>query len=242
MVWGIGMKLRLSVGAVTLALLPGIASAQALVCTPPGTPPRPNPELPTAEQPQRVLPIGGYTLAITWAPQFCRNGGFTPSARFECGSGNRFGFTLHGLWPDGIGKEWPQYCTATDLVPPPVIKGMLCSTPSAQLIQHEWAKHGTCMGTTPAAYFARSSAMYAKLRYPDMDALSRRPLTVGQFAAAFAASNPGIPASAVRVTTKSGWLDELWLCLDRRFAYERCRPNSGGLPGNARLKIWRGRR
>jgi ribonuclease T2 len=242
MVWGIGMKLRLSLGAVTLALLPGIASAQALVCTPPGTPPRPNPELPTAEQPQRVLPIGGYTLAITWAPQFCRNGGFTPSARFECGSGNRFGFTLHGLWPDGIGKEWPQYCTATDLVPPPVIKGMLCSTPSAQLIQHEWAKHGTCMGTTPAAYFARSSAMYAKLRYPDMDALSRRPLTVGQFAAAFAASNPGIPASAVRVTTKSGWLDELWLCLDRRFAYERCRPNSGGLPGNARLKIWRGRR
>jgi ribonuclease T2 len=213
-----------------------------LVCTPPGTPPRPNPELPTTDQPQRVLPIGGYTLAITWAPQFCRNGGFTPSARFECGSGNRFGFTLHGLWPDGVGKDWPQYCTATDLVPPPVIKGMLCSTPSAQLIQHEWAKHGTCMGTTPAAYFARSSAMYAKLRYPDMDALSRRPLTVGQFAAAFAKSNPGIPASAVRVTAKSGWLDELWLCLDRRFAYERCKPNTGGLPGNARLKIWRGRR
>lgn len=123
-----------------------------------------------------------------------------------------------------------------------MIKALLCSTPSAQLIQHEWAKHGTCMGTTPAAYFARSSAMYAKLRYPDMDALSRRPLTVGQFAAAFAQSNPGIPASAIRVTAKSGWLDELWLCLDRRFAYERCKPNTGGLPGNARLKIWRGRR
>ena len=119
---------------------------------------------------------------------------------------------------------------------------MLCSTPSAQLIQHEWAKHGTCMGTTPAAYFARSSAMYAKLRYPDMDALSRRPLTVGQFAAAFARSNPGIPASAIRVTAKGGWLDELWLCLDRRFAYERCKANTGGLPGNARLKIWRGQR
>jgi len=236
------MKLRLSAGVVALALLPGIANAQALVCTPPGTPPRPNPDLPTADQPQRVLPIGGYTLAITWAPQFCRNGGFTPSARFECGSGNRFGFTLHGLWPDGVGKDWPQYCTTTDLVPPAVIKGMLCSTPSAQLIQHEWAKHGTCMGTTPTAYFARSSAMYAKLRYPDMDALSRRPLTVGQFAAVFAASNPGIPADAIRVTTKSGWLDELWLCLDRRFAYERCKPNTGGLPGNARLKIWRGHR
>ena len=30
-----------------------------------------------------------------------------------------------------------------------------------------------------------SSAMYAKLHYPDMDGLSRRPLTAGQFAAAF---------------------------------------------------------
>jgi ribonuclease T2 len=236
------VKARAALAALTALTLPGIANAQALVCAPPGTPPRPNPDLPTADQPQRVLPIGGYTLAITWAPQYCRNGGFTPSARFQCGSGNRFGFTLHGLWPDGVGKDWPQYCTATDLVPPPVIKGMLCSTPSAQLIQHEWAKHGTCMGTTPAAYFARSSAMYAKLRYPDMDALSRRPLTVGQFAAAFARSNPGIPASAVRVTAKSGWLDELWLCLDRRFAYERCKPNTVGLPENARLKIWRGRR
>lgn len=236
------MKLLLPFAAIAAALLPGLAHAQALVCTPSGNPPRPNPELPSADQPRRVLPIGGYTLAITWGPEFCRNGGFAPSARFQCGSGNRFGFTLHGLWPDGIGKQWPQYCTTTDLVPPAVIKGMLCSTPSAQLIQHEWAKHGTCMGTTPAAYFARSSAMYAKLRFPDMDALSRRPLTVGQFAAAFAASNPDIPATAIRVTAKSGWLDELWLCLDTRFAYTRCKAGSGGLPANARLKIWRGRR
>ena len=236
------MKLAASIAAIAVVLAPGIASAQALVCTPSANPPRPKPELPSADHPRRVLPIGGYTLAITWGPQFCRNGGFTPAARFQCGSGNRFGFTLHGLWPDGIDKDWPQYCTTTDLLPPAVIKGMLCSTPSAQLIQHEWAKHGTCMGTTPAAYFARSSAMYAKLRYPDMDALSRGPLTAGQFAAAFAAANPGIPANAIRVTAKRGWLDELWLCLDTRFGYTRCKPGTGGLPANARLKIWRGHR
>ena len=236
------MKLAASIAAIAVVLAPGIASAQALVCTPSANPPRPKPELPSADQPRRVLPIGGYTLAITWGPQFCRNGGFTPAARFQCGSGNRFGFTLHGLWPDGIDKDWPQYCTTTDLLPPAVIKGMLCSTPSAQLIQHEWAKHGTCMGTTPAAYFARSSTMYAKLRYPDMDALSRGPLTAGQFAAAFAAANPGIPANAIRVTAKRGWLDELWLCLDTRFGYTRCKPGTGGLPANARLKIWRGHR
>lgn len=236
------MKVAAAIVALTATLAPAAATAQAKVCAVPGAIPAPRPDLPSFDQPRRVLPIGGYTLALTWNPQFCRNGGFTPAARFQCGSGNRFGFTLHGLWPDGMGKDWPQYCTATDIVPAPVIRGMMCTTPSAQLIQHEWAKHGTCMGTTPAAYFARSSGLYAKIRYPDMDALSRGPLTVGQFAAAFAAANPGIPASAVRVTAKGGWLDELWLCLDTRLTYIRCKPGTGGLPANASLKIWRGSR
>ncbi len=228
--------------AAALALTPAVASAQALVCAAPGEPARPRPDLPTASQPQRVLPIGSYTLAITWSPQFCRDGGFTPAARFQCGSGNRFGFTLHGLWPDGVGKDWPQYCTATTLLPPATIRSMMCATPSPQLIQHEWAKHGTCMGITPTAYFGKSSALYAKLRYPDMNALSRGPLTVGQFVAAFAAANPGVPADAVRVTAKRGWLDELWLCLDTRFRYERCKAGTGGLAADASLKIWRGKR
>ncbi|MEO5938293.1 MAG: ribonuclease T2 [Sphingomonas sp.] len=228
--------------AAVVALAPSVASAQALVCIPPNAPPRPVPDLPTASQPQRVLPIGGYTLAITWSPQFCRTGGFTPTARFRCGDGNRFGFTLHGLWPDGEGKDWPQYCRATTVLPPATVKGVMCATPSAQLIQHEWAKHGTCTGLTPGGYFGKSSALYAKLRYPDMNALSRGPLTVGQFTAAFAAANPGVPAGAVRVTATRGWLDEIWLCLDTRLNYARCKAGTGGLAANASLKIWRGKR
>ncbi|MEV9253411.1 hypothetical protein AB0162_29715, partial [Klebsiella pneumoniae] len=79
------------------------------------------------------------------------------------------------------------------------------------------------MGTTPDAYFSKSTGLYAKLRYPDMDALSRKPLNAGQLAEAIAAANPGVPANAVRVTVNAmGWLDELWLCLDKRFAYTRC--------------------
>ena len=228
--------------AAAALVAPGVASAQAVMCAAPATPPQPVPDLSSADQPRRVLPIGGYTLAISWSPQFCRDGGFTPAARFQCGSGNRFGFTLHGLWPDGIGKDWPQYCAATPLLPPTTIKGMMCATPSAQLIQHEWAKHGTCTGMIPADYFGKSSRLYARLRYPDMSALSRGPLTVGQFTAAFAAANPGVPAEAVRVTAKRGWLDELWLCLDTRLAYTRCKAGTGGLAANASLKIWRGRR
>ncbi|MBN8807083.1 MAG: ribonuclease T [Sphingomonas sp.] len=235
------MKTGWLAGAIAM-LTPGIATAQALVCTPPANPPRPVPDLPSADQPARNLPIGSYTLAITWAPQFCRNGGFSPAARFQCGGGNRFGFTLHGLWPDGLGKDWPQYCAATPILPPATIRRTMCATPSAQLVQHEWAKHGTCTGWRPDAYFAKSTGLYAKLRYPDMNRLSRGPLTVGQFADAFARANPGVPANAIRVTAHDGWLDELWLCLDTKLRYERCKAGTGGLAVDASLKIWRGRR
>jgi len=235
------MKRFARIVATAVLVAPGVANAQALLCAAPANLARPAPDLPSVSQPRRVLPIGGYTLAITWSPQFCRDGGFTPAARFQCGSGNRFGFTLHGLWPDGVGKDWPQYCAATPVLPPATVKGMMCATPSVQLIQHEWAKHGTCTGLTPAAYFGKASGLYERLRYPDMNALSRGPLTVGQFTAAFAAANPGVPADVVRVTAKRGWLDELWLCLDTRLNYERCRAGTGGLAANASLKIWRGR-
>ena len=230
-------------GLLAALTLPGVAGAQSYHCAVPSTLPRPRPDLASASQPQRLRPIGGYTLALTWAPEYCHKNARDPSAKFECQSGNRFGFTLHGLWPDGIGKEWPQYCTTTALLPPTVIKQHLCSTPSSQLLQHEWAKHGTCMQTTPADYFAKSTGLYGKLRFPDMDALSRAPLNAGQLAAAFATANPGVPANAVRVTTNAkGWLDELWLCLDKNFGYTRCAVGSGGVSATTAVKIWRGKR
>ena len=237
------MKLKF---VALLALgLPGVAQAQANQCVIPRTVPTPHPDLPTADQPKRVLPIGSYTLAISWAPQYCRSNAQEASARFQCGSGNRFGFTLHGLWPDGKGKDWPQYCQAAPILPAAEIRKNLCATPSAQLLQHEYAKHGTCMGVTPAQYFARSTALFAKLRSPDMAALSRRRgLTAGQVAAAYARVNPGLTPAMIRVTAgRGGWLDELWLCLDTRLAYARCAPNQdGGLATSAPVKIWRGAR
>ena len=231
--------------AVIAALAaPGLASAQAYSCAIPAGRMQVRPDLPDQSQPRRLLPIGGYTLAITWAPQYCQDHAREPSARFECRGGNRFGFTLHGLWPDGIGKDWPQYCTATQVLPQVLIKRHLCATPSAQLIQHEWAKHGTCMPrTSPAQFFDRSNALYARLRYPDVDALSRRPLTVGRLAAAMARANKGLEADMMRITaTRRGWLDEIWLCLDKGFRYARCPAHQGGLPTRAKLKIWRGSR
>jgi len=237
------MIVRLAIAAAALAA-PAALHAQAYRCAAPAGDQRPHPDLPTADQPRRLLPIGSYTLAITWAPQYCHEHAREPAARFQCRSGNRFGFTLHGLWPDGVGEQWPQYCQATPLLPREVIRRNICATPSAQLLQHEWSKHGTCMpGYTPARYFARSTSLYAKLRFPDMDALSRRPLTAGRLAAAIAAANPGMSPDMMRVTAnRQGWLDEIWLCLDTAFAYRRCPAHQGGLAANASVRIWRGAR
>jgi ribonuclease T2 len=231
------------VAVSVLSLLPGIAAAQPLSCVPPARLQQPRPDLPTANEPRRVLPVASYTLALTWTPGFCRANGNRPDARFQCGGANRFGFTLHGLWPDGFGRQWPQYCTKTQIVPPTIRSSTLCATPSEQLIQHEWAKHGTCTSMSMAGYFEQSTKLYRGLRYPDMNALSRRTVTVAQFKDAMAAANPGLPANAIRVTTtRQDWLDELWLCLDTRFRYQRCRPNSGGAADGALVKIWRGGR
>lgn len=232
---------RWMAGLAGLAALAGSsgAAAQAPECRPPGQLQVPRPELPSANEPRRSLPIGSYTLALTWTPGFCRAHRGDPKTAFQCGSGAQFGFTLHGLWPDGVGAQWPQYCEATGILPPAVIRGAVCATPSEQLLQHEWAKHGTCMGTTPAAYFGRSTALYRDLRFPDMDALSRQGPTVGEFKRTFASLNRAVPASAIRVTLNRGWLDELWLCLDKQFRYTSCRPSSGGASDDARMRIWR---
>ena len=154
------------------------------------------------------MAIASYTLALSWSPQQCRgaNGNRDP---LRCTQKiGRFGFTLHGLWPDGAGATWPQYCRKTTLLASNIIRQNICATPSVDLIQHEWAKHGTCMARDPADYFARSQALYRAIVDPDMNALSRQKgLTVGAFIDAFSAANPRIPAAAIRVTTTpaAGW-------------------------------------
>lgn len=232
-------KLLLGIAGTGLALLPGMASAQALMCRPAAGVERPRPDLPDARQPRRILPIGSYTLALTWNPGLCRADAANPENRFRCSRSARFGFTLHGLWPDGMGREWPQYCRPADLLPRQVLRANLCTTPSVQLLQHEWAKHGTCMTTKPELYFNLSRAFYQSLRYPDMAALARRPtLTVGQFAEAFARANKGLRADMLRVTTVRGnWLSEIWLCMDRALEFTRCPSHQGGASTTSYLRI-----
>ncbi|GGO97592.1 ribonuclease T2 family protein [Stakelama pacifica] len=227
--------------AALVCAAPGVAAAQSYQCNIPERIAPPHAEGPTQGQPRRVLPIGGYTLAISWSPQQCAHRSDISSS-FQCDPENRFGFTLHGLWPDGKREnQWPQYCKAAPVLPQTVIRRHICTTPSAQLLQHEYAKHGTCTGMTPTTYFATSARLFGNLRYPDMAALSRkRDLTAGQLARAIAAANPGITTRMMRLTAdKRGWLQEVWLCLDTRLRYRACPAFEKSLPDDQPIRIRR---
>ena len=229
------------VGAAIVLALPSLASAQALSCAVPGEIARPHVDSPSPDTPRRILPIASYTLAISWAPEFCHGNTDAKAFSFECGSGNRFGWTLHGLWPDGAGKDWPQYCRPVPLLPEATIRANLCATPSVQLQQHEWAKHGSCMNIPADTYFKRATGLFARLKFPDMVALAaQRDLTAQTLASAFAEANRGMIPDMLRVTTnRTGWVQEIWFCHDLQLRLTRCRADTGGVVGSTRLKLAR---
>lgn len=225
---------RIALAALGL-VFPASALAEVPQCRVP--PQVSTPALPAPDGPRRVLPITGYTLALSWSPEYCRTRARDSRAAFQCGGKlGRFGFILHGLWPEGRPGMWPQWCPATPLSAETVRRN-LCMTPSPDLLAHEWAKHGACMTTAPDAYFKSGADLLRTMRFPDMNRLSRRPgLTAGDLRAAFRS----IPATALRVKTNPrGWLEEVHICYGKDFLPTAC--TDRGAADSAPLKVWRGR-
>lgn len=226
---------------VGLALLACAAplSAQAYQCRVPAkvsVPPiRP-------DGPARRVPITGYTLALTWTPEFCKGREHRAGDAMQCGGTiGRFGIVVHGLWPEGRGT-WPQWCPTPRKLTPAEARRNLCMTPSTRLLAHEWSKHGACMTRRPEAYFKAARILFDGLRLPDFDRLSKDPeLSAGLVRTRFAAANPGWRPEAVGlVVNERGWLQEMRLCYDRRFMPQACDRRRFGPKDGAAVKIWRG--
>jgi len=221
-----------------LLLVSACSEKDGPACEVPADLPRPMLEGATSDQPKRILPIGGYTLAVSWTPEYCVNRMSSPQDRIRCGAAKPFGFTLHGLWPDGEGALWPQFCTPARLVPDKDIRDHLCASPSPQLIQHEWEKHGTCMSKTPADYLAKSRSLYQELRYPEMEKLHGQTIRAADFQKLFADANPGMAPDQMRLEVgKTGWLEEVWICLDEGFHRRTCPAHQGGALPEQIVKI-----
>lgn len=222
-----------------LALLPAPALAQAYQCTLPSRPEAVGRITPDGE-PRRTA-IAGYTLAASWSPDYCKTSGDAGSMQCS-GRNGRFGFILHGLWPEAAWGPSPQWCATQPQPRPADLRRNLCMTPSSRLLAHEWAKHGSCMAKTPAQYFNAAQALWRSIRWPDADRISRQDgLTAGDFRRAFVVANPAwTPEQVGLQVSKTGWLREVRLCYSRRFLPKRCDRAKFGPADSTQLKIWRG--
>lgn len=225
--------------ALPATLLPASALAQAYQCAPPRVvgPVRPV----TPDGPPRRTAVAGYTLAASWSPEYCKTARDTRSMQCARAHG-RFGFVLHGLWPESARGPSPQWCATGPTPGPASLRPHLCMTPSAGLLVHEWAKHGTCMVRTPEKYFKVSAILWRSIRWPDADRLSRRKgLTVGDLRGEFVDANRYWSRESVGVElSRNGWLRELRLCYGRDFLPARCPRAQFGPPDATPMKVWRG--
>lgn len=231
--------LRAALPLAAALAIPTSASAQAYQCRMPDriSVPQVKPD-----GPGRTLPVSGYTLALSWAPEFCkRRQGQSRHATQCSGRNGRFGLVVHGLWPNAR-STWPQWCPTPRRPSPAETRRNLCMMPSPSLIARQWAKHGSCMTRLPATYFKVTRILWKSLRLPDYDRISRQDgLTAGDIRRAFADANARWEPGHVGVKLNSrGWLQELRLCYGKDFMPTRCDRARWGAPDGARAKIWRG--
>ncbi len=230
------MKRALSLLALAALALAQPAFGQALECRPPAQLELPQPR--AQNEPTIRAAVSGYTLAISWSPEFCRGpGGRSTRNAMQCGGENgHFGFVLHGLWPEARSGPAPQWCAPPAPIAPQTYRDNLCMTPVPWLLQHEWAKHGTCMARDPARYFRVAAVLWRSVRLPDPSLIR----SAGELRAAFVAANPAFTRGGVGlVTGKGGWLREIHLCYGLDFMPAKCRRDGRGPADSAPLRVAR---
>ena len=163
-----------------------------------------------------------YLLTLSWAPEFCATNSSARSSA-ECASNKHMGLVVHGLWPQYNNGKWPQDCATTPPVASATVEHMMPIMPGSSLIQHEWAKHGTCSGLSVDDYFANIEKLYTGLTIPDDfkrpgDAASTSP---GDIEAAFASANSA-PKGAFRVSCPKNEFSAVEICLSKDLQYQAC--------------------
>jgi len=179
--------------------------------------------------------FGLYVLALTWAPSFC----CTHAGKEECrgldGSFAATHLTLHGLWPNYTDAEahgrqtYPQFCGDyahckaghdASCAPEPraIPDEMRVLGPGYVgdhdfLADHEWPKHGSCTGLTPAAYF--TAALGAMKALPGDGTPSALGAAIGgDLAIADLQGGLGVPRESVLLSCDAHCqLSQLSVCL-----------------------------
>jgi ribonuclease T2 len=163
-----------------------------------------------------------YLLSLSWSPAFCLQTPYSP----ECNGPRRFGFIVHGLWPQNE-RGWPQNCPSSATLPDTVAEQISDLMPARKLVYHEWSTHGTCSGLAAADFFALVRRAHDSVVVPPTyknpgAAVEQSPDTVVN---EFMRANPRLPAQSVVATCSNQGaprLREVHVCFDRDLNPRAC--------------------
>lgn len=165
-----------------------------------------------------------YVLALSWSPAYCTLNRDRADPQ-QCGADQSFRFIVHGLWPQHE-RGWPDFCPLPRGNQPSrqEVQSMLGIMPSRGLVQHQWRKHGTCSGLSPANYFDLTRQAFDKIRIPDIFTNSGQSGRISPQGAeaAFAAANPGLAPEGMAISCNRGLLTEVRICLTKDLEFRNC--------------------
>lgn len=178
-----------------------------------------------------------YVFSLSWSPAYCAREGKSADPR-QCGPDKNYGLIVHGLWPQYDRGGWPERCGTMRRVPARILEAMLEVMPSAGLIEHQWAKHGSCTGLSPDDYFAETRATFERVFMPDE--LRQPPpdfsMTAEALEKALVERNApfGLTPKGVALVCEGDRVTEVRLCVDKELFFrdcgarvdDRCRPNA----------------
>ncbi|MBL8632184.1 MAG: ribonuclease T2 [Myxococcales bacterium] len=172
-----------------------------------------------------------YVLALSWSPQFCNSRKFSPNDP-QCGEGRRYGFIVHGLWPQ-YEKGYPESCATSFQLAPQTVEKVLPMMPSQKLIEHEWQKHGTCSGLSAEQYFSQVESVFAGLVIPEPYRQPTAPVVTSllDLKQRFLEANPRLLPDSITAQCSGAYLREVRICLRKdlspmpcsRFVHDACR-------------------
>ena len=165
-----------------------------------------------------------YLLSLSWSPGFCA----TPAGQNDpgqCAPGRKFAFVLHGLWPQYEQTGWPEDC-GTEPFDRTLAEKMLADMPSEKLIEHEWAKHGTCSGLSQKDYFDEADEAFQSIKIPTQYAELATALNVSpsEIRSQFVAANPkvGEEEFVIECSGNGRYLSEVHACLTKDLEGRAC--------------------
>jgi ribonuclease T2 len=127
------------------------------------------------------------------------------------------------LWPQNDNGSWPQDCSSAQPVSQEIVREMLPVMPARGLIQHEWAKHGTCSGLSVQDYFGEIIHLYKEIKAPPeyQNPNAEFQVSPSNIEQKFAAANAA-PQNAFRISCRAGEFVALEVCYDKEFRYRDC--------------------